>query len=167
MNFKITRATGLLLATLALTTPVFGHGVTAGAIEIIHPNIPQPAEKAMAGAAYMGISNDGDTADRLIGVEIAIAAQATIHQTLVTAEGVASMTPMAAIDLPAHDTVVLEPGGFHIMLMGLKAPLVEGQMVPATLIFEHAGRVEMEFMVDPPGGMDHSTMDHGAPAASE
>ena len=60
------------------------------------------------------------------------------------------------------ETVVLEPGGYHIMLMGLTKPLTEGEMVPATLIFEHAGRIEVEFMVDPPGGMDHSTMDHSA-----
>jgi copper(I)-binding protein len=50
------------------------------------------------------------------------------------------------------------------MFMGLKGTLTEGQMHKATLIFERAGRVEVEFMIDPPvgqgGGMDHSDMDH-------
>jgi hypothetical protein len=75
------------------------------------------------------------------------------------------MAHVPALDIPPGDTVVLEPGSYHIMLMGLNTELVEGQMLPATLIFEKAGPVQIEFMVDPPGagGMDHSAHeDHAA-----
>jgi hypothetical protein len=75
------------------------------------------------------------------------------------------MAHVEGIDIPANDTVVLESGGYHIMLMGLTQELTEGQMVPGVLIFEKAGRIEMEFAIDPPGGVDHSTMDHSAMGA--
>lgn len=162
----MTRFLGLLatplLASLLLAHPVHAHGVTAGDLEIIHPNVPQPAASAMAAAGYMGISNSGDHADRLIGVETPVAESAMLHKTEVNAEGVASMSHVEAIEIPANDTVVLESGGYHVMLMGLTQELTEGQMVPAVLIFEQAGRVEIEFAIDPPGGVDHSTMDHSA-----
>jgi copper(I)-binding protein len=149
-----------LLAALLLSPAVHAHGVTAGAIEIIHPNIPQPAADAMAAAGYMGISNSGAAPDRLIGVETPVAQQAMLHQSTVDADGVATMAHVEALEIPAGETVVLEPGGYHIMLMGLTQPLTEGQMVPGVLIFESAGRVEVTFMIDPPGGADHSGMDH-------
>jgi len=160
----MTRLLGLM-ATLLLALPAHAHSVTAGDIEIIHPNIPQPASSAMAAAGYMGISNAGDEADRLIGVETPVAQSAMLHKTEVNADGVASMAHVEGIDIPANDTVVLESGGYHIMLMGLTQELTEGQMVPGVLIFEKAGRVEMEFAIDPPGGVDHSTMDHSAMGA--
>jgi copper(I)-binding protein len=154
-----------LIAAMLLAHPVHAHGVTVGDLEIIHPNIPQPASSAMAAAGYMGISNAGDEADRLIGVETTVAQSAMLHKTEVNADGVASMAHVEGIDIPANDTVVLESGGYHIMLMGLTQELTEGQMVPGVLIFEKAGRVEMEFAIDPPGGVDHSTMDHSAMGA--
>jgi copper(I)-binding protein len=149
--------TALMLSTIA----ALAHGVTAGKLEIIHPNIPQPIPSAKSAAGYMGIYNDGDTADRLIGVETGIAQSSMLHTTEHSADGVARMIHVEGLDIPAGETIVLEPDGMHVMLMGLTGPMLEGDMVPATLIFEHAGRVEMEFMVDPPGGVDHSTMDHG------
>ena len=50
--------------------------------------------------------------------------------------------------MPAHGKATLAPGGYHVMLMGLKAPLKEGQSFPLTLTFEHAGKVEVEVMVE-------------------
>jgi hypothetical protein len=68
------------------------------------------------------------------------------------------------IEIPPGETVNLEHGGYHVMLMGLSGPLTEGELHKAVLIFERAGRVEIEFQIDPPAGMggaDHSKMDHG------
>jgi copper(I)-binding protein len=152
-------AFALILALMA-ALPAHAHGVTEGALEIIHPNIPQPAKGAKSAAGYMAISNEGDTPDRLIGVETPAAAKSMLHITELSAEGVTSMSHLDAIEIPAGDTILLEPGGMHVMLMGLTADLSAGDMVEGTLIFEKAGRVEIEFMVDPQGGVDHSTMDH-------
>ncbi len=149
-----------LIAALLISTAAHAHGTTHGTIEIIHPNIPQPAAGAKAAGGYMGITNSGTEDDKLIGVETDAAAEAQLHISQVSADGVATMTHLESIDIPAGDTVVLERGGLHVMLMGLTGTLTEGDMVKATLVFEHAGKVEMEFMVDPPGGEDHSKMDH-------
>ena len=122
-----------LLAALLLSTPVLAHSVAKGSIEIIHPNIPQPATGAMAAAGYMGISNRGDHPDRLIGVETPAAQQAMLHQSTVDADGVATMAHVEALEIPAGETVVLEPGGYHIMLMDLQAPVQAGSVIPVTL----------------------------------
>lgn len=151
------------IAAILMASTAFAHEVTVGDLQIIHANIPAPFASAQIAAGYMGISNEGDQADRLIGVEVGFAAQAMLHTTEFSADGVASMTHVEALEIPAGDTVVLEPGGYHIMLMGLNQPLTECDMLPATLIFEQAGRVEIEFMVDPAdGSVDHSKMDHSA-----
>ncbi|NGM44459.1 copper chaperone PCu(A)C [Rhodobacter sp. SGA-6-6] len=157
-----------LIAALMISTAAHAHGVTKGDIEIIHPNIPQPAAGAKAAGGYMGISNEGTEADRLIAVETEAAGKAELHISEIGDDGVATMRHLPeGIEIPAGDTVVLERGGLHVMLMGLTGPLTEGDMVKATLVFEHAGKVEMEFMVDPPGGEDHSKMDHSDHSTAE
>lgn len=151
------------IAVLLMTSTASAHEVTVGDLQIIHANIPAPTGSAQVAAGYMGISNEGDHPDTLIGVEVGFAAKAMLHTTEFSADGVASMKHVEALEIPADDTVVLEPGGYHIMLMGLTQPLKVGDMLPATLIFEHGGRVEIEFMVDPAdGSVDHSKMDHSA-----
>ena len=146
---------------LLLTSAAHAHEVNVGDLQIIHANIPAPMNGGQVAAGYMGISNEGDHSDRLIGVEASFAAKAMLHTTEFSADGVARMTHVEALEIPAGDTVVLEPGGYHIMLMGLDQPLTVGDMLPATLIFEQGGRVEIEFMVDPSdGSADHSKMEH-------
>ncbi|MDZ4136239.1 MAG: copper chaperone PCu(A)C, partial [Paracoccaceae bacterium] len=134
-------------------------------LEIIHAHIPAPMASAKSAAGYMAISNEATTPDRLIGVEAGFAAKATLHTSDVTTDGIARMVPLDGIDIPADDTVVLEPGELHIMFMGLNRSLAVGDMLPVTLIFQNGGRLDMEFMVDPADGtgggmMDHSQMGH-------
>ncbi len=154
------------LAAICLAAPVFAHDFTAGALEIKHPHIPQPAASAKAAGGFMTIINTGTEADRLIGIETALAAKSEVHESKVDANGVGTMTHIDALEIPPGETVTLQHGGYHIMFMGLTAPLTEGDMHKATLIFEKAGRVEVEFSVDAPTGqgkgMDHSTMDHSS-----
>lgn len=153
-----------LLSALALTGAAFAHGANKGAIEIIHPHINEPFAGAKTAAGYMSISNEGAEADRLIGIETPAAKSTRLHMTEHGSDGVARMKPIEALEIPAGETVVLEPDGLHVMLMGLTGPLKEGEMVPAVLIFEHTGRMEVEFSVDPADGIDHSTMDHAKPS---
>ena len=153
-----------LLTALALAAPAVAHEVTSGDIQIIHPHIPQPAATAKAAGGFMAIVNNGTEPDRLIGVETDIAAKAEVHESRVDANGVGTMEHVDAVEIPAGETINLEHGGYHIMFMGLTGTLTEGEVHKATLIFERTGRVEIEFMVDPPAGMgkmDHSKMDHG------
>ncbi|AMY68104.1 copper chaperone PCu(A)C [Frigidibacter mobilis] len=147
----------LIAAALLAGTSAFAHGVTAGDLEIIHPAIPAPSPAAKSAAGYMAISNGGAGPDRLLAVEGDFAQQIMLHTTEFSADGVARMMHLEAIEIPAGETVVLEPGGMHVMLMGLTGPLAEGEHIPATLVFEKAGRVEVEFAVDPAGAEgDHA-----------
>lgn len=156
-----------LAAALLLAGPLAAHEIVAGDIQIIHPFIPQPAASAMAAGGFMAIVNNGSEPDRLIGVESDIAKMTELHESRVDANGVGTMVHIDVLEIPAGGTVSLEHGGYHIMFMGLNRPLEEGQMIDGTLIFERAGRVEVEFQVDPKGpmdghgGMDHSAMGHG------
>ena len=104
------------------------------------------------GAAYVTLTG-GTKGDRLVGVKTPRASMVQIHVT-VDSNGVAGMREVDGIDLPAGRTVVLAPGGTHLMLMGLDGPLVAGQDLPLTLEFEHAGRIEVVAKVrsaDDPG----------------
>lgn len=156
-----------LMALLMLAGAALAHEITVGDLEIIHANIPQPAASAKSAGGYMAISNNGTKTERLIGIETDLAAKAEVHESKVDADGVGTMESVPTLEIPPGQTVNLERGGYHIMFMGLTGPLVEGEMKKATLIFEHAGRVEVEFMVDPPmgegmEGMDHSKMGDAA-----
>ena len=121
----------------------------------------------------MTIVNNGAETDRLLGVESAIAMKSQVHESKVDANGVGTMTHIDALEIPAGQTVTLQHGGLHIMFMGLTGKLTEGELHKATLIFERAGRVEVEFSIDAPTGqaggadaMDHSKMDHSAHGAA-
>jgi copper(I)-binding protein len=148
-----------LVAAFFLVGPALAHGLTVGDLEIIHPHIPQPAASAKAAGGFMAITNNGTETDRLIGVESDIAMKSDVHESKVDANGVGTMTHVDAIEIPPGETINLEHGGYHIMFMGLNGTLTEGEMHKAVLIFERAGRVEIEFQIDPPigqGEMDHS-----------
>lgn len=153
-----------LLAALILAAPVLAHEVIVGDLQIIHPHIPQPAASAKAAGGFMAIVNSGTEPERLLGVESGVAMKSEVHESKVDENGVGTMTHIDYIEIPAGQTVSLEHGGYHVMFMGLTGTLTEGETHKATLIFERAGRVEVEFLIDPPAGqgeMDHSTMDHG------
>ena len=154
-----------LAAALLLSSPLLAHEITVGDLQFIHPHIPQPAATAKTAGGFMAIVNAGTEPDRLLGVETEIAAKSEVHESKVDANGVGTMLPVEALEIPVGQTVSLDHGGYHIMFMGLAGKLTEGEMHKVTLIFERAGRVEIEFMIDPPEGggmegMDHSKMDH-------
>jgi copper(I)-binding protein len=99
-------------------------------------------------AAYMTLQNTAKQADALLSAESPRAASVQIHSTSMDG-GVMRMREVEAVELPAGASVKLEPGGLHIMLMGLSAPLVAGETLPLTLKFRHAGTVQLELPVRP------------------
>ena len=119
------------------------------------------AGMAKAGAAFMMIHNEGKTDDRIVSASTTVAAKTELH-THLNENGVMKMRQVPQIDVPAGGNVALKPGGFHVMLMGLKAPLKIGTSFPLTLKFANAGDVTLTVEVKAPGamgmGMDHSKM---------
>jgi periplasmic copper chaperone A len=117
------------------------------------------ASVTRTGAAYLTVRNGGDADDRLIGISTEVADSAELHSSIVQ-DGVMRMRPVEALEVPAHGEAVLEPGGLHVMLVGLKAPLEEGGSFALTLAFEDAGEVEVTATIENigHGGVSH---DHG------
>jgi copper(I)-binding protein len=101
-----------------------------GQLEIKTPWARATPGHAENGAAYLTIVSP--TADRLTAASSPVAKKAELH-TMSMEGGVMRMRPLAAIDIPAGQTVTLSPGGMHIMLLGLTQPLHQGQSFPLTL----------------------------------
>lgn len=145
----------LCLAALGLALPLaaLAHDFTLGALEVGHPYALETAPGLRTGAGYLSVTNTGSEPDRLLAVK-ADFPKVEIHETLTDAAGVARMSPVANLEIPPGATVELAPRGAHVMFMGLPAPLAAGSRFPATLVFERAGEVAVEFVVETrkPGG---------------
>ncbi|MEM6480519.1 MAG: copper chaperone PCu(A)C [Pseudomonadota bacterium] len=158
MFTKFTRITTLALVTATTAT---AHDYTAGDMEIQHPMAFETAETAKVGAGYLTIVNSGDDADRLLEVRADIP-RIELHD-IEDNDGVVKMVEMEnGIEIPAGETVSLAPGGLHIMFMGLESALVAGSEVPATLVFEQAGEVDVVFKIEERGSAmkEHDHGDH-------
>ncbi|MDY7218959.1 copper chaperone PCu(A)C [Denitrificimonas sp. JX-1] len=97
---------------------------------------------AAVGAAFLTISNPTDQADRLIRAYSPIAAVTELHAHI-HQDNIMRMVKVDNIEVPANTQLILVPGGYHIMLIDLKQPLVAGEQLPLTLEFEHAGEIEL------------------------
>lgn len=128
------------------------HDYQAGDLHIDHPYSLATPPGAPNGVAYMAIHHRGSEPDRLVSASTPVAKRVQLHQSIET-DG---MFKMKHIDLPltieAGGELVLQPGGYHFMLMGLSKPLQADKSVPLTLTFEKAGPVEVELTVK---GLDH------------
>ena len=111
---------------------------------------------ASVGAAYLGgLTNAGARPDKLLRASTPVAASVELHTMNVDDQGVMRMREIDAIELAPKQTVRMRPGmGMHFMLMGLHAPLKQGETFPMTLQFEHAGTVDIKVVVQAaePGG---------------
>jgi copper(I)-binding protein len=95
-------------------------------------------------AAYMTIKNEGAADDKLLSVTSSIAGSTMIHQTTIDEQSVARMEMVDALVIPAGKSVVLKPGGTHIMLMDLKEPVTGKEKIELDLKFENAGDMKVE-----------------------
>ncbi len=91
----------------------------------------------------MQMMNHTDTADQLIAVETELCDEAQIHMMTMNDEGVMHMEEVAngRLNIPAHETITLEPGGLHLMCLGKDQALEEGDEIGLTLIFEKYGEM--------------------------
>ncbi|RKK01910.1 copper chaperone PCu(A)C [Pseudoroseomonas wenyumeiae] len=149
------------LGALSLPAAAMAHSYKAGEIDIGHP-WSRAAPAGVTGAGYLTLTNKGSTADRLVGARAEIARAVEIHSSGMEG-GVMRMRPVEAIEVAPGAEVQLAPGGLHIMLIGLKQPLVKGARVPLTLVFEKAGEVAVELAVEAAGarGGDEHQHQHG------
>ena len=145
----ITRRTLMIAAAAIAAVPAAAHDYTAGDVAIAHP-WTRAAGANGNGAAFMQLRNTGAQPDRLISASTPAARTVELH-TMTRDGDVMRMRPVQDIPVPAGGTVALQPGGFHIMMIGLTAPMNQGGRVPLTLRFERAGEVQVELAVEAAG----------------
>jgi copper(I)-binding protein len=149
---------GLAAIGIAIAAPVAAHDFKAGSLTLQHPWTRATAGKV--GAGYTIIANSGKTADQLVSASSPAVDKVEIH-TMTMDGGVMKMRPLPdGIAIPAGGTAKLAPGGYHLMLLGLKAPLVEGKLVPLTLNFAKAGPVKVQLKVEAADASEPAHADH-------
>ena len=124
----------------------------AGALTIEAPWARATPGGAQVAGGFMKITNTGNEPDRLVGGTVPFAGRFEVHEMAMDG-GVMKMRELSkGLEIKPGETVELKPGGYHVMFMDLKSGLKEGEVVKGTLVFEKAGKVEVEYRVGPIGG---------------
>lgn len=149
----------LLMAWAALCSgAVLAHDFKAGELRIDHPYAVPSRPGLTTGAVYFrGIRNTGVVADKLLSASTPAAASVEIHRMQMVRGDVMQMRAVPALEIPAGATVTMKhgtPDGYHLMLLGLKSPLKDGDRFPITLTFEKAGAHEVNVWVQTPRSLD-------------
>ncbi len=145
------------IALSALATVSIAQTQSSLEIKISEPIAAPTRAGQPNAAAFLEIKNQGKSADRLIGFTppAEIAERGELH-VMKHEGGVMMMREVKGFDLAVNATLKLSPGGNHLMLIGIKKPLKEGDQFTGVLRFEKAGEVKVQFKVAPPKRAGHS-----------
>ena len=146
MTFLRSAVASLALALSGMAA--VAHEFKLGEIAIGHPYSRTTAPGQSTGGAYLRLENRGP-ADKLVSASTPVAQGIEMHEMRMAGETM-QMREVGVIDLPSNRPVVLQPGGLHLMLVGLKAPLKNGDQFPLTLRFQKAGEVTVDVVVETP-----------------
>ena len=145
MKYWLVRLMAALL--LLSVTHVQAHDYTLKGLRIGHPYAIPTVPAQTNGAAYLALENAGKDAVRLVGASSPIAVRVELHHMAVE-QNVARMREVKAIDVKPGESLKMVPGmGLHIMLVGIKAPLKEGDKFPLWLDFAQLGTIEVSVFV--------------------
>jgi hypothetical protein len=151
-------AAAVLAALLAM--PAYADDVTVGALKISAPWARATPKGASVGGGYMAITNTGNAPDRLVGGTTDISNRFELHEMSLD-NGVMKMREVGqGVEIKPGEKVEFKPGGYHVMFMGLKQQLVQGQHFKATLQFEKAGKVDVDFVIEGLGAQAPGVMKH-------
>jgi periplasmic copper chaperone A len=146
ISYGFTAALALALAEFA-AAPAQAADYDIGSLHITRPWARATPKGASSGAAYMTITNNGKAPDRVSCMSSDASAECQIH-TMTMDNGVMKMRPVeGGLEIRPGETVTLKPSGLHVMLVDLKQPLEQGKTVKATLKFEHAGTIVVEYPI--------------------
>jgi periplasmic copper chaperone A len=140
----------LFVIAMLASAAAAGSDVKSGAIQISNIWSRETPPTAQVGGGFMTLTNTGKSDDALLAVRSEISKSVELHTHSMDG-GVMKMREVPRIDVPAGGKAELKPGGFHIMFIDLKTPLVAGQKISATLVFEKAGDVKVEMPIQPFG----------------
>ena len=146
-NFLPTAVVALLLSSLAVAS---AHEYALGALKVVHPWSRATPQGATTAVAYMKLINNGATAIRLTGATSAAAQRVEIHEMSMDG-GVMRMRPIRGLDIAPGATVELKPSGMHLMLIGLKRPIAQEDLIPVTLAFADGTALAIDVYVEAAG----------------
>jgi len=140
-----------MLGAVLSPTAAHAHDYRVGPLRVDHPWATATPQGAQVGAGYMKITNESTQSDRLVAITSTVAGKVAVHASV--REGhVIKMRPLdKGLEIKPGETVELRPEAMHIMFEGLRAPLVAGTPVKATLVFEKAGSIDVDFATEPLG----------------
>ena len=133
-------------AALLAAVPAWGHGYTLGDLQIRHPWARATPPGATVAAGYLEVRNSGAQPDRVVGASTPAAERVEFHIEMREGD-VVKMREVKDFEVPARQRLALHPAGSHLMIVGLKQPLVKGARVPLTLRFERGGELKIELEV--------------------
>jgi len=145
----------IVVAVLNAATAV-AHDYKIGSLEIAHPWARATPPSAPAGGGFLKITNTGTTPDRLVSATSPGAEIVQVHEMKMDGSVMRMREVEKGLEIPPGGSVTLAPGGYHLMMMGLKAPFKQGASVPVTLVFEKAGKIDVELAVEAMGA-SHTT----------
>jgi len=137
----------IMVIVFCMSTNAMANDYKAGSIEINSPWSRATPKGAQTAVGYMSIKNNGTTPDRLVGGSIDVADHFQLH-AMTMENGVAKMRELSDIEIKPGQTVEFKPGGSHVMFVDLKHPLSKGDHISGTLVFEHTGKVNVEYSVE-------------------
>jgi periplasmic copper chaperone A len=144
----ITRRLTLTAAIAVLAVPATAHDYKVGTLEISHPWTRATPPTAQTGGGFLTVTNKGTAPDRLVAARSGASDRVEIHEMKMDGNVMRMRELEKGLEIPAGATVMLKPGGFHIMFMGLKAPFAKDAKVPVTLVFEKAGSLDVALDVE-------------------
>lgn len=163
-SFRVIAPTVILVAS-ALT--VAAHDYQVGDIKIDHPWSRATPMVAPVAGGYITVTNNGGEPDRLLGGTTSLAEKIEVHESTTT-DGVARMRPLPdGLVVEPGATVELKPGGIHLMFVKPSKQLKDGERFKATLAFEKAGAVEVEFAVQGMGNKPSAQQEHESHGTTE
>ena len=170
MNRIVSTTLGAALLIAGALVPAQAEDFKLGSLEIEQPWARASAGPARNGAAFLVIHNSG-AADRLVAAAGDVAKRVELHTHKMEGD-VMKMRQVEAVEVPAKGMATLQPGGYHVMMIGLVEPLTEGGSFPLTLTFEKAGEITVDVQIEAvgsmgktksmnQGGMNHGGEGHG------
>ena len=138
-----------LLALVLSASAGFAHDFKLGNLEIHHPASKATLPGQPVGGGFMTIVNKGTEADRLVSIAApSVSDDVQLHEMAVENDIMKMRQLPDGIEIPAGATVELKSGGLHVMFMSIKQPFKEGERIKATLTFEKAGTIDVDFKVE-------------------
>lgn len=154
------------LGLLALAMPAIAHDYKIGSLKIDHPWTRATPGGAKVGGGFMKITNTGTETDRLVGGSAEIAKAFEVHEMKMEGNVMKMRALEKGLEIKPGETVELKPGGYHVMFIDIRSPFKEGEQIKGQLVFEKAGKVDVDFKIEGRGasGGHDAHQGHGTKA---